>query len=561
MTSKVNALERSTVAGLIAGGVVGLIVGLQALDPLFIAGTGGKWVRPENDYNAYLVAWSYYVRDAWRVPLFSLPLMGYPEGGSVLFNDALPLTALGTKILYKVSGALINPFGWWILLTYVLQGTMAARLMQAVGVCSIWACLSAAAFAVVSTSFVTRMGHTALSTHCVLLWAIALHFSSLRQRRAKIAESTVLLAITLLVNAYLFAMVFALVAITQIALLCRHALDSRDVRRAAVGMTFVVALGLLAGYALVFTNPTTMKSEGFGRYSWNLATLLLPAEGVLGLLGGVTRDATHGQYEGEAYIGQGALLLLVLAASWAPRRALGYLRRYWVFTATLVAFAIYAASNRVYAGSMLVVAYDLPGFALDAGNYFRATGRFIWPLAYSLTLLPLACLFRWWQRPAAIMVAGLAVWLQVSEATPGIRYRRLQTTQAQADLIEESRLLPWLSDHQRLWQFPSWDCGGLVGRNRQWPSVDSNRELQLQLAAARAGRPTNSVYMSRALKNCDVEATWQENPQLDDGTMYVLGPSTVQASSALSALAKSNACVRLDWAVVCSSAWVRHESP
>ena len=59
----------------------------------FIAGTGGKWIRPENDYVAYLVAWNYYIVDTWRFPLFDLPAMGYPEGGSVLFNDALPLTA------------------------------------------------------------------------------------------------------------------------------------------------------------------------------------------------------------------------------------------------------------------------------------------------------------------------------------------------------------------------------------------------------------------------------------------------------------------------------------
>jgi hypothetical protein len=352
-------------------------------------------------------------------------------------------------------------------------------------------------------------------------------------------------------------MAFVLAAVTLVALRFRQQLHARDLRQAAVGIAIVIALGLLAGYGLVFTNPTTMKSEGFGRYSWNLATLFLPPDGVFGVLKGVTRDATHGQYEGEAYIGRGALLLLGLAALWSPRRSLGHVRHYWVFCGTLVALAAYAASNRVYAGSALLVSYDLPGVALDLGNYFRATGRFIWPLAYGLTLLPLACLFRWWHRLPAVVVAGLAVWLQLSEAAPGIRYRRVVTTQAQEDLIDEPRIRPWLSGHQRVWQFPSWDCGGLVGRNRKWPSVDSNRELQLQLAAARSGRPTNSVYMSRALKNCAAEAAWQNNPKLEDGVLYVLGPSAVQGSPPLSILARENACVTLDWAVVCSSAWPR----
>jgi hypothetical protein len=285
--------------------------------------------------------------------------------------------------------------------------------------------------------------------------------------------------------------------------------------------------------------------------------LLVPPEGVFGFLRGVTRDATHGQYEGEAYVGRGALLLLVVALAWRPRRVLHAARQYWVLSLALAALAVYAASNRVYAGSSLLVSYGLPAFALDLGNYFRATGRFIWPLAYVLTLLPLACLFRWWYRLPAVALALLAVWLQISEALPGIRYRRTLTTQAYQDLIDEPRMRGWLAEHQRLWQFPSWDCGGLVGSNRRWPSDDSNRELQVQLAAARAGVPTNSVYMSRAFKNCATEADWQSQPRLEDGVLYVLGRSSAYASPALAALAQSDACVDVEWAVVCSARWPR----
>jgi len=546
-----NAQHRAAWAALAAGGLVGLFIGLEALDPQFIFGTGGKWIRPENDYNAYLVAWHYYVTDAWRFPLFSLPMMGYPEGGSVLFNDALPLTAVATRLIYRLTGAVVNPFGWWVLVAYIVQGVAAARVMQATGVRSLVAAVCAAALAVVSTSFVTRMGHTALATHALLLWAIALHFSSLRERRPHALEWTLLLAITLLVNAYLFVMVFAVAAATLCALLLRGDAHARDVGKAAVGVTSVVALGLVAGYGLVFTNPSTMKSEGFGRYSWNLATLLVPPDGVAGFLRGMTRDATHGQYEGEAFIGTGALLLLGLAAL-SPRRILAAMKRYWVFAALLAACALYAASNRIYAGSILVASFELPGPLLNLGNYFRATGRFIWPLAYSLTLLPLACLFRWWPRPAAVLVAAVAAWLQIAEAMPAIRYRRAQTTVASADLIDEPRLTAWLAAHDRVWQYPSWDCGGLVGRDRRWPSDDSNRELQLQRAAARAGKPMNSVYMSRALKNCPAEKAWLSHASLEDGVLYIFGPSAVAESEALTALQQSNACTTLSWATICS---------
>jgi hypothetical protein len=56
--------------------------------------------------------------------------------------------------------------------------------------------------AIVNTSFASRMGHTALSSHFLLLWVLALHFESLRRGRAKNVELGVVLALSLLVNRY-----------------------------------------------------------------------------------------------------------------------------------------------------------------------------------------------------------------------------------------------------------------------------------------------------------------------------------------------------------------------
>jgi hypothetical protein len=540
-----------------AGALAGAVLALVALDPHFILGTGAKWVRPDNDFIAYLVAWNYYVVDSWRFPLFSLPNMGYPEGGSVLFNDALPVAALPTKVLYHLSGLRINPFGWWILLTYVLQGAMAARLVCAVGVRSVWASAAAAVLAVCNTSFMWRMGHTALSSHFLVLWALALHFESLRRGRARIVEFCVLLALALLVNSYLFVMVAVLEGITLVALGVRGQLSARELRRTALGLVAVVAIGLIAGYGVLFVNPTTMKGVGFGFYSWNLVGLLLPADGVFGFLAGVTRDATGGQYEGEAYVGRGVLFLLAVCLFWAPRRVLGYARTYRVLCVTLLALAAYAASNRVYVGSTLLLSYYLPGFVIDLCNYFRATGRFIGPLAYCLTVLPVACVFRWWRPVPAAVAAVLAVSLQLWDARAALEDRRIVTAQSYVDLIDTPRIDGWLRQHQRLWQYPSWACGGLGGSKRSWGNLESNRELQVQLAAARAGIPTNSVYTSRLLKNCSAELAWQAHPQLDDNVLYVLGSEAVQASSTLSNLARSNACVTLEWGVVCSLKWSR----
>lgn len=541
----------------LAGAVLGMAIALQGLSPAFIAGTGGKWVRPENDYIAYLVAWNYFIVDEWRLPLFELPAMGYPEGGSVLFNDALPATALPTKVLYKLTGMRVNPFGWWIFLTYILQGAMAARLVCAVGVRSVWACLAAATFAVVCTSFASRMGHTALSSHFLLLWALALYFESVRRSRLKAIEFSLLLAAAVLINSYLFAMVFGFLLVTIAALWFRRQLTRRDLQVAGAGVAVVVVIAVTAGYGVFLVSPSTMKSEGFGLYSWNLAGLLVPPAGVFGQFAGIARDATHGQYEGEAYLGHGALVVLLLCVLFTPRRVVQHLRTHAIYVAALLGFAAYAASNKVYFGSTLLAEYPLPQFALDLGNYFRATGRFIWPLSYSLAILPVACIFRWWHPAPAIAVVVLGVSLQIQDEWPKLEYRARLTAQPYEDLVDTARLNSWLSQHDRLWQYPSWACGGLGGSKRSWGNKESNRELQVQLAAARAGLPTNSVYTSRLLKHCPTEFTWLNNPQLEDGVLYLLGPEAVAASPTLTTLARSNACVTLDWVVACSRKWSR----
>ena len=155
--------------------------------------------------------------DRWRLPLFSLPAMGYPEGGSVLFNDALPLTALPSKVIYRLTGVLINPFGWWILLTYVLQGVMAAKVMLSAGVrsisapprppCSRWLRRRS------SPGWGTRPSRrisSAVGHQRLFLLAPPTPRETCRVRGFPGG--------TLLTNAYLFAMVFALVVVTAFAL-------------------------------------------------------------------------------------------------------------------------------------------------------------------------------------------------------------------------------------------------------------------------------------------------------------------------------------------------------
>jgi hypothetical protein len=135
-------LKRSAAPYIACGALVGVVICAWALPTRFITGKGDFWRRPKYDINVYVTTWNYFVHDQWRFPVLDIPTMGYPEGGNVLFTDALPVAQLASKAIHSATGQAANPFGWWIFLTYVLQGAIAARVVRAAGARSRLACPS-----------------------------------------------------------------------------------------------------------------------------------------------------------------------------------------------------------------------------------------------------------------------------------------------------------------------------------------------------------------------------------------------------------------------------------
>jgi hypothetical protein len=146
--------------------------------------------------------------------------------------------------------------------------------------------------------------------------------------------------------------------------------------------------------------------------------------------------------------------------------------------------------------------------------------------------------------------------LQIVEVRSTVRDLRAGTATSPPDLIDTRLVRSWVRMHQRVWQYPSWACGGLTAAPTLWGGVDANRELQVQLVIARQGVPSNSVYTSRILKDCEQEAAWATHgPQLEDGVLYLFAPKVVASLPALAALTAASPCTTLSWVTACSTSW------
>jgi hypothetical protein len=564
-----DAMRRNgvNVSGLAA--IVGLAIALIAFDWSFLDGTGPLWAWPTGDRAAYLTPILYFVRYPWRLPLFALPEMGYPEGGSVIFNDAIPIGALVSKILYAISGHVVNHVGWWVLISYPLQAVMGVRLVRALlgeqreqreqRERTPWLAFCIGLWPLLSIPFLWRFGHTALTNQFLILWALALYFEQMSAKRVFVIEQTLLLIVGLLINPYLWVMTILLLAASWLALLKEGVLQWRDVLKGVGVAVVVLSAAWVSGHFAAPVRQLTAFTDG--RSSWNAASLIVPRPaGVWAhVTDHVTRYLPTGQYEGESYLGFGPLVLLVACLLTRPRAIARAAARHWPLLAILGACVVFAASHRVYVSSYLLVAYPLPPGLETLAGMLRMQGRFIWPVVYLLMLAPAVLLLRAPSRTPGLRAGSgsvaaavlIATATQVVEAVPIIGWSRVWSAQATRPLFDTETMTRWMGAHQRVWQYPSFWCGGVNPvHERDDPSM--TRQVQMQVLAARVGIPNNSVYMSRALKDCAKEGEWAEHPTLEPGVLYIFLTETPDFSPAVSGLIQGSSCRDLGWGTACS---------
>jgi hypothetical protein len=526
-------------------------MGCLTLDPGFIAGTGVFWQQPRGDLVGYLASAYYYVEDRWRLPLFDLPMVNYPEGGSVVYSDALPVAALIAKILRSVIGTEFNYFGPWMLVSYVAMGGMVARLGWQAGSQSLAGSIALSLLALCSTAFNTRVDHIALSSQFLIVWALLTY---LRGATGTLRgwEVPLVVAVALLVQPYLCAMVLAILfALIDIA--WRLPQRRRAIVTGSIAALVVLLIELsLAGYLLP-EHRVSVAAQGFGLYSWNLASLVVPGhDSWLWKAPHIVRDATGGQYEGESYLGAGALLVLGVCLVASRQLVLQIMLRHRGLLLILLLCGLFAASNRIYAGPTLLADITLSPSVESAAAVFRSSGRFVWPLLYTLTLVPALILKGSVGHAAWLVVVITAATLQTVEGAPVRTQVRLRTSTGQPDAIDRTLVASWLRAHHRVWQYPSYFCGGLRGGVGEIGFV---WEGQLQFEAARLRRPNNSVMMGRPLKDCGREGRQAMELQLEPGTLYVLSLESPSKSANVDAIVRSPACRRLSWSYVCSATW------
>lgn len=532
----------------------GLLFAAASLSPGYVSGKGAYWQTLAGDAATGQIGWFYFARDAWHFPLLATNAYHTPEGANLMLSDSLPLFGLPAKLLYQMASTpdAAPPIyiGLWVALCFVLQAVAASRLLRALGVVrAVPHVAGLILFCYVPILFL-RFGHATLMGQFLILFALEGYVRAKRAaltRRGWIALCA-LPVVALLIHPYLVVMSGALVAATIVDQWREGALHWRGVLLRFGGMAVAAAV-----LAKVCGLPTGGKDFGdYGYFSLNLLSPWVPFPNTAsGRWLGTQIPSITGlyQWEGGAYLGAG-VLLLGLCALPALRDWRANLRRHAVLVALLVGLLIFAVSHRVGFGSRELFKVPLSDALLHAFSQMRGSGRFVWVAVYALLAALVAAVANRYGGARGSVLLVCAALLQFVDVRPMQAGLRSVTATATAPTIDRAAWSRLLAEHAQMFEFPSFECGGLFGADAPGGALHA---LEIEWLAAQQNKPVNSAYLARFSKDCARERE-DAAANLQQPGLLRLYRSTDDIAAFLAEHGVDTArCGRLDRVVVCSA--------
>ena len=440
--------------GVVGGALVGCI--------FFVWIAGGRVIDPSQyqwlmklDWRINFLGWHLFRNDPWRIPpgLVEGYLAG--EGTTIGFTDSVPLAALALK---PFDGWLPTPFqyfGLWLLLCFVLQGMFGALITRVATRSSLTQAVGGGLFVVVPTLLI-RVGHPALTAHFVLLWALWLYLRSERNRPAPVRSHALLGACVGLIHPYLAAM--------TLGILVSLPLRDRSLRSAAsfsIAVIATVAAWWIGGFVSV-SNTTDLSAGGLGLYSMNVLSPITP-RGWSTMLPEQPVAHEMQAYEGFQYLGIGTIGLIAagVIVLLVKRKSIS-----WSFVLPIAAVctlsALYALSPRVTLGDDVLMDWTNP--TVDRLAFFRASGRFFWPMTYLLLAGAIAVVVSRLRAPVALIILAAALVLQFVDQRNAHAERRATSRSDAFHAWPRQLLSPaWdtvLPHYERIVIVPASQCGG-----------------------------------------------------------------------------------------------------
>lgn len=494
MFLKINTttiISSISIVGPVALGIIAfyLVVGPLALDPTNLA-----WMQLP-DIRLHYFSWELFRNSPWSFPLGLNPSAGMELSSSIIYTDPLPLFAFLFKPFSSILPIPFQYFGIWTLLCFIFQGLFSWALVAEYENRLTIILFSTLIFLFSPTMFLRIGNHTGLVSHFLILAAIYLNLN--KNNSIKVTYWTIILALSLLIQSYIFVMALAL-CIADI-------LDKARVIRLGISQIKTLTLQLFIGLIILFLVfwqggflEISSSGAGAGMFGTGRMNLLSPfdARNYSYLLPPIfptnqyVDSATFLSMEGFNYLGLGVIFLIPLAIMGCIKNP--QLRfKYWIYRHIYFLIAIFllflfALSNKVGIGNFYFE-YPVPYWIEKIGEIFRNNGRFFWPALYMICLLSILIICRTYSPRASLTIVVFASLIQIVDTSIGwIQIRESLAkgpNSAYADKLVDPLWMSWASTYRKVSRTPSllwphdWDI---------FADYASRNKMQ-----------TNSLYFSR----------------------------------------------------------------
>ena len=364
-----------------------------------------NWIYKEGgDVFQHQIGWEWFRQEPWHFPLGHIDAYGYPFGTSISLLDSTPLLAIPFKLFSSFLKKDFQFLGLLELLSVIGQMLIGMFILREVTFSWFKQILGASLLVLSPPMIFASFFHDSLTSHWILLAGVWFIFLEYRHKLWHYSWIS-LFILAILIHPYFVVM---LIPLWAISLYYRHR-DNKNKLLLWVDVLSVFAALLAVGYSIGMFDVgiNNLQDEGFGRYSWNLNAFLNPVDSTSFLKPLPKGPGT--QYEGYSYLGIGILpvaLILFFEKDFSRRRLFFLLP----FVLVSILFTLYALSNIAFVNYIPLWRFDLPPAILKICSYFRASGRFIWPVFYFLVLFGIISVIR--NTRFAIPLLFLAVALQ-----------------------------------------------------------------------------------------------------------------------------------------------------
>jgi len=410
-----------------------LVFGTRVLDFKYI-----DWLIDGEDLTQHYLGWGFFRNSEWSFPIGLVDSFIYPYKESIMFSDSIPLFAIFFKVISFMLPGTFQYFGLFGILAFILQGGFGGLIIKKLTNNTALSIVASLFFTTVSFMTLRMYSHTALAAHFIILASIYVCIS--KDKSKGIFYNSMawggLLSLAASIHLYFVPMVFVFMALYFLDDLFVYKKVIKTIAEAGVS---ILLLGITMFLLGAFYSDTPKPAGGLRIYSANL-NVIVNSCGLSEIFKHLP-FATRGQYEGNAWMGYGMLILVFIALFSIVENFKSCLtklsdqrvtRRAIFCVIAFVTFYAVALSPLVTLNDKILFEYRLPGRIEAIWSIFRATGRFIWPSIYIVMILAIYIAVKWRGKAVSIIMISVLLFVQCQDMAGWLRFKGANFRSAQA---------------------------------------------------------------------------------------------------------------------------------